>query len=371
MYYLIINPITNTYTQSSHTSLHRCPNRQTKTCTWDERRETSRPSGPQTAAGHNNHRRVAWTQRYQNKVKRRRQHGKRQTETRASGQRCVLAWAIFSIDPKASSSQLVQQVHKHTPRFPSFCLVFCHFSPLLTSLVAMLSVALVMLKGKRTDISRALSPVFLAPLCWKIERNRHQNHFALSSFSLWRSHSMRCFLASFFFKPSNDEQVRALVSLPALWKWGQRRKPIRTDKGSVTFICPSTEVYIADGGIFYGARAHKPSTHTQGSLSVGELVVRYIQLRKSPHHHMAHPPSQISKASEVILCLYRPAVWCLILILVSVVLPDSVHKRQHAHELAFMNSAPWATTQPRFPLWYERCLKSWQNRWCTSAISPT
>lgn len=48
-------------------------------------------------------------------------------------------------------------------------------------------------------------------------------------------------------------------------------------------------------------RTNQTHTHTQtltlGFLSVGELLVTCVQLRKSPHHHMSHPPAPQAQIS--------------------------------------------------------------------------
>lgn len=89
----------------------------------------------------------------------------------------------------------------------------------------------------------------------------HRSAFTLA---FWRSRSMSC-----FYRGCNDEQVSALASLPALSKWGQRKT--QTYKEATVpvwpLFAPSRDMGIADGGIFHGAWAHKPNTHTRFALS--------------------------------------------------------------------------------------------------------
>lgn len=131
----------------------------------------ARPSGPQTAVCHNNHRRMTWTQRDKTTMKQEKTKGNRQTEIKVREQKCV-----FSVCPKAYfnlSARSTQQVHKCALSFfppifflSLFCLsLFYHFFLVLTSLVSVLSSALAALKAEKTDISRAFSLVSLTPLC--------------------------------------------------------------------------------------------------------------------------------------------------------------------------------------------------------------
>lgn len=133
------------------------------------------------------------------------------------------------------SARSTQQVHKrffHIFSLSLFCRPsFYPFLLLLTSPVSKAHRRFGQAQSRENWHLRSFFPVNSAPPCWKIGRNRHQDRSALSSFSFLRSLRVTfeglavwgVFFLFFFYRGSNDEQVRDSALLPALSKRGQRK----------------------------------------------------------------------------------------------------------------------------------------------------
>lgn len=159
----------------------------------------ARPSGPQTAVCHNNHRRMTWTRRDKTTMEQEKTKGKRLTEIKVREQKRVLAREIFSLRPKAYFNLSRSSFHTAGAQTLSVFVFFSHFPlPLFFFSVLVLShlftadlpcfQALRCSGHAQSGENRHLQsffPVSLAPLCWKIERNRHQNRSVLSPFSFY------------------------------------------------------------------------------------------------------------------------------------------------------------------------------------------
>lgn len=115
-------------------STHTCDNRCTKTHTGEM--SDARPSGPQTAVCHKNHRRVTWTQSDKTTMEQEKTKGKGLTEIKVREQKRVLAWKIFSLGLKAYFNLSLKSFHTAGAQTlslffpPPFVLsLFYHFFP--------------------------------------------------------------------------------------------------------------------------------------------------------------------------------------------------------------------------------------------------
>lgn len=153
----------------------------------------ARPSGPQTTVCHDNHRRTTRTQT---------QTGKTTVEQEGTkgGGWLRARWeesCVSSLSPEGcfiltlgSFHTAGAQTHSQFSKFPPLrpCSIIFFLSFLFTADLPCFCVlrSLGCAEGGEKRLFQSFSSlVSFAPLCWKIERNRHQNHSALSSFSFY------------------------------------------------------------------------------------------------------------------------------------------------------------------------------------------
>lgn len=204
------------------------------------------------------------------------------------------------------SARSTQQVHKrffHIFSLSLFCRPsFYPFLLLLTSPVSKAHRRFGHAQSRENWHLRSFFPVNSAPPCWKIGRNRHQDRSALSSFSFLRSlrvtfEGLAVWGVFFFF---------FFTGAVMMSKWEIRLffLPCQNeDKGKIhthtykeltvlvwPLFAPSIEVWIADGGIFHGARAHKPNTHTHTDTHTGFPLSRRAAGHMRPAEEVTPPP---------------------------------------------------------------------------------